>query len=139
MLCHTEKIAPAMPPAAVKYMRASVEARPEFCMPTSIDIARTCAFVMPAFLAARYPSVMPPRLWRMTTQRMMRPLSRIVRPERDTTHPTVKMMTRAESIGVIFVTFETAFGKKILRRTPERRGRSTISMMEIIMDVKLTP
>ena len=49
MLCHTEKIAPAMPPAAVKYMRASVEARPEFCMPTSIDIARTCAFVMPAF------------------------------------------------------------------------------------------
>ena len=42
-----------------------------------------------------------------TTARITRPLSRMVRPERETTQPTVMMTTSAENIGMIVFTFFT--------------------------------
>ncbi len=63
-------------------------------------------------------------------------MSRIVRPERETTQPTVMMTTRAENIGMIELTFFTWVGKKVLMPTPKSSGSSTIFTMEIIMEKK---
>ena len=56
MLCQTLKIAPGIAAAAPKCVSAREVARPEFCMPTSMEMALTLAMFMWSAFAMVKPS-----------------------------------------------------------------------------------
>lgn len=95
-----------------KVHEGKAEARPEFCMPTSMVMARTFCGVMPKRRAARWPKAMPPRLCKMTATRITRPWSKMVLPERETTQRTVTIMTKEENMGMKREKRDTVRGKK---------------------------
>ena len=111
---HAEKTAPGTVAVgmAAKWALASPTASPEFCMPTSMVMARTFCGVMPKRRAARWPKAMPPRLCKMTATRITRPWSKMVLPERETTQRTVTIMTKEENMGMKREKRDTVRGKK---------------------------
>ena len=71
ILCHKLKIAAGKATIFEKCITANAIANPEFCMPTSIDIVFIEAFDKAKNLATKYPINNPPRLCKITPNKIV--------------------------------------------------------------------
>jgi len=79
ILCHTEKIAPGT--VAIERSGnadpAKDVARPEFCIPISIDKAFFFATGRFSSFPSKYPQAYPDKLWIITTRKTIKPVDSI--------------------------------------------------------------
>ena len=135
MLCHTENIAPGTLAAAMsaKCLDASVHARPEFCMPTSIEIATHFVCVKRSARPIMYPNPNPHMLCSMTTSNTTSPTSFSCSEFADTIIPTMTPIAIADTPAMYSDAASAIRGIHRLTPRPVITGSSTTASIDLNM------
>ena len=101
MLCQTEKIAPGTVAMGIcgKVLDASEVARPEFCIPISIETAFFLGMSILNRIPIRNPHRYPNRLCRITIIKIVNPVDRIFSLLCDTTAATIRHIAVTYTVG----------------------------------------
>lgn len=104
ILCQTLNIAPGTADKGIvaKCVCASVQASPEFCIPTSTDIATPLACERLSIRESMYPNENPHMLCNATIRITIRPAFRKCSALLATTEPTIRAITIDENAGKYF-------------------------------------
>ena len=100
ILCQIEKIALGSAVTGEKWACASAAPNPEFCIPTSIAMARQFLVSCLKIRAIAYPENSPNRLWRTTAINMIVPIVTMLFTFRATTQAIIAIIARTEIAGV---------------------------------------
>src|SRR5699024_7799714 len=110
MLCQTAANALGRAANGPKCVVANATPRPEFCIPTSIEIALRSLSLSPKKRAISYPNKSPIVLWRKTAINNNNPAEAIVSTFPETTAVTIIIMAMTDSKGTTLTLFSTQEG-----------------------------
>ena len=132
MLCQTENMAPGTVAIARvgNVVAAKLEARPEFCMPISIDRAFVFAGLSLSDFPITKPHPQPRRLCNITTRKTILPLEKISAEFLEMMAIIIVQIAITEMRGRILTNFCVNFSKNLFMRKPRQIGMMTIFMIE---------
>ncbi len=114
ILCHTAANTLGSAAAGPKCAVASATPNPEFCIPTSIEIALLVPSSSLSTNAVIYPSKKPNALWSITAMKISRPEEVMLLTFAETTAETIMIIAKTDMKGITVIPFVTVFGKKLL-------------------------
>ena len=104
--CHTQETAQIIADSGVEencaLVVAILVARPAFCIPTSIEIVRFFALVIPVKIPAQYPKAYPRLLCKKTAIKIVIPETKNFSPCEAITPPTTQASPKTATPGIIF-------------------------------------